>query len=97
VVGVFGLQASERELDGSPAVGVFARFLESELPGITREPVAISLGAFGHALIVVATVLFFGLLGRLHAAAFLNWVLVALRLKPETYADGPPKFHNREQ
>ncbi len=74
-----------------PAVSVFARFLESELPGITSGPVAISLGAFGHALIVVALFLF-GLLVAYNAAAFLNWVLVALRLKPETYADGPPQI-----
>jgi predicted acylesterase/phospholipase RssA len=73
-----------------PAARSFARFLESQLPGATGGRLASSLGTFLHAVLVIALFLI-GFLIAYNAASFVNWILVALGLKPIPYADGPPQ------
>jgi len=73
-----------------PAAARAVLLVESQLPGATREPLVAGLGAFCHAALVIAF-FFVGLLVAYNAAALANWMLVALNLKPQRYAHGPPQ------
>ena len=73
-----------------PGEAWVAGFVESHLPGAIRGPLGASLGEFFHSVVVIALFLA-GFLVAYNASALINWILLALNLKPAPYADGPPQ------
>lgn len=67
------------------------RFLASQLPELISHPLIANLGAFLHAIIVIALFLL-GLLAAYNVASLFNWFLMFLRLKPVPYEVGPPQI-----
>lgn len=69
-----------------PCTAGFAELVGPHLPA----SLAFSLDAFFHAVLVIVLFLL-GFLAAYNAAALVNWILVALNLKPVPYAHGPPQ------
>jgi len=77
------------ELVAAPLTNVAINFLQPEMLGSVGRTLTANLGAFIHAAIVIG--LFgLGFLVAYNLSALLNWVLLALKVKPVHYDAGPP-------
>jgi NTE family protein len=74
----------------TPLATAVGSFLESRLPRFIDSALIAGLESFLHAAGVIA-LFALGFAAAYNIAAFLNWTLVTLKLKPVPYSAGPPQ------